>query len=94
MTLQHLLGEIVGAANVLTASEDTKPYYTDWRRQYHAAAECVVRPASTAEVAAVVALCAWEGVGQGQVHGLGAELAGGHAEPDALLRDAQADDGA
>jgi FAD/FMN-containing dehydrogenase len=62
MTLQHLLGEIVGAANVLTASEDTKPYYTDWRRQYHAAAECVVRPASTAEVAAVVALCAREGV--------------------------------
>ena len=62
MTLQHLLGEIVGAANVLTAPEDTKPYYTDWRRQYHAAAECVVRPAATAEVAAVVALCAREGV--------------------------------
>jgi FAD/FMN-containing dehydrogenase len=58
MTLQHLLGEIVGAANVLTAPADTKPYFTDWRRQYCAAAECVVRPASTAEVAAVVATCA------------------------------------
>jgi FAD/FMN-containing dehydrogenase len=62
MTLHHLLGEIVGAGNVLTAPADTKPYFTDWRRQYAAAAECVVRPASTAEVAAVVALCAREGV--------------------------------
>ena len=62
MTLQDLLGEIVGAGNVLTAPEDTKPYFTDWRRQYCAAAECVVRPASTAEVAAVVALCAREEV--------------------------------
>jgi FAD/FMN-containing dehydrogenase len=60
MTLQHLLGEIVGAGNVLTAPEDTKPYFTDWRRQYRAAAECVVRPGNTAEVAAVVALCARE----------------------------------
>ncbi len=62
MALQRFLGEIVGAGNVLTAPEDTKPYFTDWRRQYHGAAECVVRPASTAEVAAVVALCAREGV--------------------------------
>src|SRR5688572_20588882 len=58
MTLQHLLGEIVGAGNVLTAPADTKPYFTDWRRQYSGTAECVVRPASTREVAAVVALCA------------------------------------
>ena len=62
MTLQHLLGEIVGAGNVLTAPEDTKPYFTDWRRQYAARAECVVRPASTAEVAAVMALCTREDV--------------------------------
>jgi len=62
MTLQHLLGGIVGAGNVLTAPEDTKPYFTDWRRQYSGAAECVVRPASTSEVAAVVALCDREGV--------------------------------
>src|SRR5207237_4774862 len=60
MTLQHLLGEIVGARNVLTAPEDTKPYFTDWRRQYSANAECVVRPASTSEVSAVIALCARE----------------------------------
>jgi FAD/FMN-containing dehydrogenase len=62
MTLRHLLGEIVGAANVLTAPEDTKPYFTDWRRQYSGNAECVVRPGNTTEVAAVVALCAREAV--------------------------------
>jgi len=60
MTLQQLLGEIVGARNVLTAPEDTKPYFTDWRRQYSAEAECVVRPASASEVSAVIALCARE----------------------------------
>jgi FAD/FMN-containing dehydrogenase len=56
------LREIVGKSNVLTAPEDTKPYFTDWRRQYAAAAECVVRPGATAEVARVVALCARERV--------------------------------
>jgi FAD/FMN-containing dehydrogenase len=58
MELHKLLADIVGAANVLTAASDTRPYYTDWRRQYTGAADCVVRPASTAEVARVVALCA------------------------------------
>jgi FAD/FMN-containing dehydrogenase len=62
MALQRLLGEIVGARHVLTAPEDTKPYFTDWRRQYAGAGECVVRPASTAEVADVVALCLREQV--------------------------------
>jgi FAD/FMN-containing dehydrogenase len=62
MTLQERLADIVGAPNVLTAPEDTKPYFTDWRRQYSAAAECVVRPASTQEVSQVVALCAHEDV--------------------------------
>src|ERR671922_1449972 len=62
MTLPQRLADIVGAANVLTAPEDTRPYFTDWRRQYSAPAECVVRPANTREVAAIVALCAQEGV--------------------------------
>ena len=60
--MKDALSGIVGKSNVLTSPEDTKPYFTDWRRQYSAAAECVVRPASTAEVARVVALCAREGV--------------------------------
>jgi FAD/FMN-containing dehydrogenase len=60
MTLQKRLAAIVGEANVLTAPADTKPYFTDWRKQYFAVAECVVRPGSTREVAEVVALCAQE----------------------------------
>jgi len=60
MTLPRLLAEIVGARNVLTDPAQTKPYFTDWRKQYGAPAECVVRPGSTAEVAQVVALCARE----------------------------------
>ena len=60
--MNDALSEIVGKSNVLSSPEDTKPYFTDWRRQYSAAAECVVRPASTAELARVVAYCARERV--------------------------------
>ncbi len=56
------LAEIVGASNVLTAENDTAPYTTDWRKQYRGAAVGVVRPASTAEVSAVVRLCAEAGI--------------------------------
>ena len=52
----------VGARNVLAGERDTEPYVTDWRKQYRAAAECVVRPGNTAEVAAAVRLCAAAGV--------------------------------
>jgi len=52
------LAPIVGAKNVLSGESDTTPYTTDWRKQYRGAALCVVRPASTAEVSAVVRLCA------------------------------------
>jgi FAD/FMN-containing dehydrogenase len=62
MTLQKPLGDIVGAGNVLTEPGDTKPYFTDWRRQFSGTAECVVRPANTDEVSRVVALCARESV--------------------------------
>jgi FAD/FMN-containing dehydrogenase len=60
MSLHRALAEIVGAANVLTRPEDTAAYFTDWRKQYSASAQCVVRPASTAEMARVVAQCARE----------------------------------
>src|SRR4029078_8841574 len=62
MTLPPLLAEVVGARTVLTDPAQTKPYFTDWRKQYGAPAECVVRPGSTAAVAEVVALCAREEV--------------------------------
>ena len=41
MSLQKTLAEIVGAAHVLTEPQDTAPYFTDWRKQYSAPAECV-----------------------------------------------------
>jgi len=52
------LRNVVGDAHVLTAAADVAPYCTDWRERYHGDAACVVRPASTTEVAAVVAACA------------------------------------
>ena len=48
---------IVGAVNVLTGA-DAESHCADWRRQYRGAALCVVRPASTGEVAQVLRLAA------------------------------------
>src|SRR3954468_6364962 len=62
MDFRKRLADIVGAGNVLAAAEDVKPYLTDARKLYTGSAECVVRPASTAEVSRVVALCGQEGV--------------------------------
>ncbi|HSH08290.1 MAG TPA: FAD-binding oxidoreductase [Burkholderiales bacterium] len=75
------LAAIVGAANVLTEAGDMAPYLVDWRKQFSGPADCVVRPANTAEVAAVVAQCARAGVAivpQGGNTGLcGASVPGG-----------------
>jgi len=60
--VKDALSAIVGSSNVLTAPDDTKPYFIDWRRQYSALAECVVRPANTGEVSRIVALCARKAV--------------------------------
>ncbi|MDA8229824.1 MAG: FAD-binding oxidoreductase [Magnetospirillum sp.] len=58
--LRERLAAIVGAGNCLTAAEDVTRYLVEERGLYHGAALCVVRPASTAEVAAVVRECAAE----------------------------------
>jgi FAD/FMN-containing dehydrogenase len=52
------LAAITGAAHVLTEPAAVAAYATDWTRRYTGAASCVVRPGSTAEVAAVLAACA------------------------------------
>jgi D-lactate dehydrogenase (cytochrome) len=52
------LTAIVGPAHVLIAPDETQPYATDWRKRYVGKPVAVVRPARTAEVAAVVQLCA------------------------------------
>jgi FAD/FMN-containing dehydrogenase len=57
MKLLQALSAAVGEANVLTGA-DAAPYLTDWRKRYVGRALAVVRPASTAEVAAIVRACA------------------------------------
>ncbi len=56
--LQQRLAAIVGARGIVSAAADMAPYLSDWRALYQGRALAVVRPASTAEVAAVVRLCA------------------------------------
>lgn len=68
-TIQPLLGNllaairgVVGDRGLLTEAVDTDPYAEDWRRLYRGHAAAVVRPADTAETAAVIRLCATAGV--------------------------------
>jgi FAD/FMN-containing dehydrogenase len=48
----------LGPHGVLTDPADTAPYCEDWRRLYRGRTPAVLRPATTAEVAAAVRLCA------------------------------------
>ena len=59
MSIVARLGGIVGTGAVISGG-DMAPHLTDWRGRYTGHARCVVKPASTEEVAAVVALCAEE----------------------------------
>ena len=52
---------LVGASNVMTEPADVAAYVHDWRGHYRGATPAVVRPASTAEVAAVLGICARTG---------------------------------
>ena len=60
--LLDALRRAVGAAQVL-AEGDLSAYELDWRKRYRGRALAVVRPASTAEVAAIVQACAGHGAG-------------------------------
>ena len=60
--LINRLGSFVGADNVLTTASEMAPYLTDWRGRYHGSARCVVCPATTSEVSAIVRSCAQSGV--------------------------------
>jgi FAD/FMN-containing dehydrogenase len=54
---------LVGDAGCLTAAEDIAPYVVDFRQIYRGRTPLVVRPASTAEVAEVLAVCNSAGIG-------------------------------
>ena len=49
---------IVGSTGLITAPQEVAPYASDWRKRYVGRPAAVVKPASTAEVAAVVRACA------------------------------------
>jgi len=52
------LSAIVGEANLLTADADVAPFSTDWRDRYRGRPRAVIRPGTTAELAASVCCCA------------------------------------
>ena len=56
------LRDIVGDRGLVVDDAGKAPYLGDWRENFMGAALAIVRPASTEEVAAVVALCAAEKV--------------------------------
>lgn len=56
MDIAAQLRSLLGEANVLTG-EAMAPHLVDWRGRYRGAARCVARPATSAEVAAVVRAC-------------------------------------
>lgn len=61
MTLVAEMAALLGGQHVLTGS-DAAPYLTDWRKRVTGRALAVVRPADTAQTAAVVRLCVRAGV--------------------------------
>jgi FAD/FMN-containing dehydrogenase len=56
------LQALIGSPHVLRAEADCAPFVTDWRKRYHGSALAVALPGDTAQVAAVVQLCALHGV--------------------------------
>ena len=56
------VAERFGAKTVATSPQDIAPWLTDWRGRYHGAAAAILSPATTEEVAFVVALAALHGV--------------------------------
>lgn len=78
--LEHLAAA-VGDDHLMTSSDAMSPYLQDWRGRYRGVARCVVRPANTAEVAAVVRACAQAGAPM-LAQGGNTSLCGG-ATPDA-----------
>ena len=56
------MADAIGPANVLTAADDIAPYSVDWRGAYRGTPEAVLRPATTAEISAIVQRCAAEGL--------------------------------
>jgi FAD/FMN-containing dehydrogenase len=81
VTLEASLRGIVGEAHVLVERDVLASYETDWTGRFRGTARCVVRPADTTEVAAVVAACTAAGVAI-SVQGGNTGLVGGSVPSD------------
>lgn len=57
------LQDIVGADACLSQPAELAPFLAEWRHRYESVAAAVLLPATTAETAAVIALCARHGIG-------------------------------
>jgi FAD/FMN-containing dehydrogenase len=62
MDLEQALSGVVGSGHVMTDPDVKSSYELDWTGRYRGDSRLVVRPADTAEVAAVVGVCARYGV--------------------------------
>jgi FAD/FMN-containing dehydrogenase len=62
LTLETDLADAIGERHVLLDPSVTASYETDWTRRFTGRARCVVRPADSREVAAVLGVCARHGV--------------------------------
>jgi FAD/FMN-containing dehydrogenase len=61
-TLLRDLEALLGPRGFTRAADDMAPWLTDWRGRYHGAAAALLSPASTEQVAAIVARCGGAGV--------------------------------
>jgi FAD/FMN-containing dehydrogenase len=58
--LLDALSTLLGAKGFTRDSDDMAPWVSDWRGRVHGRAAAMLSPASTAEVQAIVRLCATE----------------------------------
>jgi FAD/FMN-containing dehydrogenase len=78
------LRALLGPAHVLTGV-DAEPYARDWMRQYHWHPLCVLRPADTAQVAAVLQFAQGAGLAVVPVGGNTGLAGGTHAQGAVML---------
>jgi FAD/FMN-containing dehydrogenase len=81
VTLEDSLRAVVGASHVIDDRSVVPSYETDWTGRFHGTARCVVRPASTDEVAGVLRACGAAGVAV-SIQGGNTGLVGGAVPAD------------
>jgi FAD/FMN-containing dehydrogenase len=60
--IMQAFSAVLGPAGMVADDAGRAPYETDWRGKYHGRSLAVLRPADTAQVAAVMRICAHHGI--------------------------------